>query len=206
MRDVRHNSHVWHASFRLGDINVMWHDSFTCVTWFIQIGSISLWLFTCVTWLIHVCDITHMCDMTHPDWVDIIMNIRKRDVTHSSVWHDSCICVAWLMYTCDLTHSYAWHDPLTCVAWPIHTRDMTHSDWADIIATPTVQPPGISMSRVVYMSESSYAHTHTQKPTRKHTHMHTHIHKHTHTHSLSLAHAHTHIHTHNRDSDSPTAS
>ena len=44
---------------------------------------------SCETWLIHQCD-----------------------VTHSLVWHDSCISVTWLIHTlhdvfiCELTHSY----------------------------------------------------------------------------------------------------
>jgi len=48
------------------------------------------------------------------------------DVTHSRVWHDAFICVAWLIHV--------WHDSFVCVirtsfirvAWLIHVRDMTH--------------------------------------------------------------------------------
>ena len=41
----------------------VWHDSFTCVIWFIHICDKShshVWQdsFTCVTWLIHMCDMT----------------------------------------------------------------------------------------------------------------------------------------------------
>jgi len=58
----------------------------------------------CVTWRIHMCDI----------------------LIHICVWHDSFICVTWLIhicvtwrihmcgmthpYMCDMTHSYVWHD------------------------------------------------------------------------------------------------
>jgi len=42
------------------------------------------------------------------------------DMTHSYVWHDSFICVTWLIDMCDMTHWYVWHDSfITC--------DMTHS-------------------------------------------------------------------------------
>jgi len=40
---------------------------------------------------------------THFDcWVDMC------DMTYSYVWHDSFICVTWLIHKCDMTHSYVW--------------------------------------------------------------------------------------------------
>ena len=53
------------------------------------------------------------------------------DMTHSYVWHDSIICVTWLIHMCDMTHSYVWHGKFTCqihvwhgsftcVTWQIH--------------------------------------------------------------------------------------
>jgi len=41
-------------------------------------------------------------------------------MTHSYVWHDSFICVTWLIHMCDMTHSYVWHDSFICVTWLIH--------------------------------------------------------------------------------------
>jgi len=64
-------------------------------------------------------------------------------MTHSYVWHDSSICVTWLIHMCDMTHSYAWpwinlpllllwsaicdmthpyvwHVTLICVTWHTH--------------------------------------------------------------------------------------
>jgi len=49
------------------------------------------------------------------------------DMTHSYVWHDSFICVTWLIHMCDMTHSHVWHDSFTCVTWLIHICDMTHN-------------------------------------------------------------------------------
>jgi len=43
------------------------------------------------------------------------------------VWHDSYICVTWLIPMCDMTHTYVWHDSYICVTWLIHMCDMTHT-------------------------------------------------------------------------------
>jgi len=54
------------------------------------------------------------------------------DMTHSCAWHDSVKCVTWLSHVCDMTHSYVWHDSFICVTWLIHVCDMTHSySWHD---------------------------------------------------------------------------
>jgi len=81
--------------------------------------------------------------------------VHKRDMTHPYVWHDSSICVTWLIHVWHdssicvawLTHEYAWHDTIIrdmtprvkrltnphvdsfsiCVTWLIHMCDMTHS-------------------------------------------------------------------------------
>jgi len=46
-------------------------------------------------------------------------------MTHWYVWHDSLICVTWLIDMCDMTHWYVWHDSLICVPWLIDMCDMT---------------------------------------------------------------------------------
>ena len=48
------------------------------------------------------------------------------DMTHSYVWHDSFICVTWLIYMCDMPHWNVWHDSFVCVTWLICMCDMTH--------------------------------------------------------------------------------
>jgi len=36
------------------------------------------------------------------------------------VWHDSFICVTWLIHICDMTRWYMWHDSLIYMTWLIH--------------------------------------------------------------------------------------
>ena len=69
--------------------------------------------------------------------------VRERDMTHSYVWHDSFICVMWLISACDMsvtglihmfdtTHSYVRHDLFICGTWLIHMCDVTRSCvWRD---------------------------------------------------------------------------
>jgi len=51
------------------------------------------------------------------------------------VWHDSFICVTWLVHTrdmtrpymshtCDMTRSYMWHASCMCVTWLVHMCDI----------------------------------------------------------------------------------
>ena len=65
--------------------------------------------------LIHMCDA--MRHVTH-------MNASRMRYTCESPyeWHDSFICVTWLVHMCAVTDSYVWHDSLICVTWCIHTR------------------------------------------------------------------------------------
>ena len=62
------------------------------------------------------------------------------DMTHSYVWHDSCICVTWLIYMCETIHVWrdaflcvtwrihvCWHDSFLCVKWRIYVWDMSET-------------------------------------------------------------------------------
>ena len=44
-------------------------------------------------------------------------------MTRPYVWHDSFICVTWLIHMCDMTRPYVWHDLFICVTWPTHMCD-----------------------------------------------------------------------------------
>jgi len=101
-----------------------------------------------VTWLIHMFGMTHSY-VWHDSFICVTwlvytcdMTIRICGMANLYVWHDSFICVTWLLHMFDMTHSYVWHDSFKCVTWLIHTCDMTHS----YICTP-VNSYAISMAR-----------------------------------------------------------
>jgi len=73
-----------------------------------------------------------MCDMTHSyvwhdSFICVTYLIHMCDISHSYVWHDSFICVTWLMHMCDMTHAYVWHDLFVGISWLMKMRDMTRS-------------------------------------------------------------------------------
>jgi len=73
-----------------------------------------------------VCDMTHWC-VWHDSLICVTWLIHVCDMTHSYVWHDSFMCVTWLTHMCDMIHSCVWHGSLICVTWLIHVCDMAHS-------------------------------------------------------------------------------
>jgi len=84
----------------------------------------------CATWLFHTCDKTRLY-VWHDSFMCVtwLMNmgcIQADHVTHSYVWHDSFICVTWLFYMRDMTRSYVWHDSFMRVTWlVVHMCDIT---------------------------------------------------------------------------------
>jgi len=125
---IRMIKRSWPESWVMSQIWMMWSmkDSY-------------VWhdVLLCVTWLIHMCDITH--HMNDVIWTishgqnhgschryeccDLIwMMWSKND---SYVWHDSFICVTWLIHMCDMTHSYVWHD--SSYEW----CDLNNQSWSE---------------------------------------------------------------------------
>jgi len=106
----------------------------------------------CVTYLLWIHRSHSICH-----WYDAFnvshIALAMCDMTHSYVWHDSFICVTWLIHMshsichwydafnvshialamCDMTHSYVWHDSFICVPWLIHMCATIHAyvwhDW-----------------------------------------------------------------------------
>ena len=76
------------------DVSYVWRDSFTCVTW-----------------LIDVCDMSHSY-VRYVSFIRVTWHIHMCGVTRSYVRHDSFMCVTWFIRMCDMTHS--------CVTWLIH--------------------------------------------------------------------------------------
>ena len=95
-------SYFWHVSF----ICAMTH-SYVCYDWFVCVRRLVLRLvsylhmYWCI-WRAHAPDGTHICD-SHV----------------SDLWHDSFMCVTWLIHVCDMTHSYLWHDSFKSMTWLI---------------------------------------------------------------------------------------
>jgi len=62
----------------------------------------------------------YVCDMTHPY---VTCRSHVRDVTHTLAWHDSFICVTWLIHIRDRTNLYARYN--TCThSYVFYTFDM----------------------------------------------------------------------------------
>jgi len=96
MCDVTY-SYTWHAFVtRVTRLTKMWnvwhirHDSFSAT---VDPFSLS---FMCVSCLMHTCDVTN-------------------SNMHSYVWHDSFICVTWLIHAYNM--SPTWMDHVTCTGW-----------------------------------------------------------------------------------------
>jgi len=138
-------------------------------------------------WHIHMCDITCPCEwvmshiwMRHVTYMNDSLQthewvmshtwtpVHVCGVTHSYVWHDSFICVTWLIHVygdttqsyvswvhwffgipAHTTHSYAWHDPFMCLEWVIHICAITHSYvWHDSF---------ICVTRLIHMCDMTHS-------------------------------------------------
>jgi len=92
----------------------VWHDSFTCVSWFLHMCDVThpymsrdsfvcmAWLIhTCVTWLLHVWHDSFICET----WLSCVTQTCILQ-TYSNVWHNSSIHVTWLLRMHDMTRPY----------------------------------------------------------------------------------------------------
>ena len=75
----------------------------------------------CVAGLLKVCH-----DSSSYTRVTLHITCVATCMTRSYVWHDSFICVTWLVHMWDMTRSYAWHESFICFTWLVHVCDMTH--------------------------------------------------------------------------------
>jgi len=120
--NVWHNlPYVWHCN--------VWHDSLTCVTYFITYGQDCYsvlrnlkrlrspgTLATKMLW-----QTWYFMSHIHHAWCESLQCVAwiivMCDMIRWHVWHDSFQCVTWLIHMCDMTHSYVWHDSFIGVTW-----------------------------------------------------------------------------------------
>jgi len=122
----------------------VWHDSFVCVVWLIHtcdmtdLAPTSMQckgkpryysrrvLCMCISYVTHMNGSCHTYDSrlyTHTH-----IQIAHIFVTRSYVWHDSFICVTWLIHMC-VHHLGDVHGSFICVTWPIHLCFVRHESF-----------------------------------------------------------------------------
>ena len=107
----------------------MWHDSFIC-----DVARI-WWLVATLSYvMLHAYDDVATLSYVLLRVVLLLANSRTSDMTHSQVWHDSFLCVTWLIHMCDVLLQAMLLPPTNacvlavccsvCVAVIIHMCDM----------------------------------------------------------------------------------
>ena len=82
-------------------------------------------------------------------------------MTHSYVWHDSFMCVTWLIHVCGMTHSWVWHDSIifmTTLECDGTGAYVWHDSMNESCHTHKWVMPYIWMSHVSHMNGSCHTH------------------------------------------------
>jgi len=118
--DMTHSYETWLIHMRHDHDSSIWDMTHSYETWLIRMRHDS---FVCATTL-------PLAATTEELYVDIVVAVHVPDIIHSYVWHDSFICVTWLIYIfdrtqlsfwtwlsrkCDVTYSSVWHDSIVSV-------------------------------------------------------------------------------------------
>ena len=102
-------THSWKCDSFVTNMTHSWNVTPSCVTFEMSDALTCLCVYVCgiCNWL----RLTHMCGMMLGGWWISVRDsfIVVQCMTYSCVWHDSIICVTWLVYMCDMTHLYVWH-------------------------------------------------------------------------------------------------
>jgi len=93
---------------------------------------------------------------------------------HLLVWHDSSICVTWLIHMCDMTlficvtwlihmcdmtYSYVWHDSFMCVTWHgIFTFNVPWLTYSHVICMSHVTRMKCAMTHIFHSSAKTHDH------------------------------------------------
>ena len=96
-----------------------WQCACVCVTWCIcvcDMTCVNVWhdSFTLVTWLMQVCSPRRNAN-------DLFLKYKETFMCPTRILK----CVTWLIHMWDMILSHMWHDLFICVTWLIHILDLT---------------------------------------------------------------------------------